>query len=88
MTVEEKIRQLLEEHGVIWKDHRDAILEASKQSTQLEVMKDRWEDDVDGHFGTTIFGTWLAVCNVALDWIDENLPQAFFRPLIAGEIKK
>lgn len=85
MTIEEKIRQRLDERGV-WGDHQDAIVEASKQSVKLEAMKDRWQEDVDGHFSATIAATWLSVCYVALDWIDENLPQAFFRPLIAGEL--
>lgn len=84
MTIEEKIKELLEAHGM-WADGLEYTLRAMKEDKVLEEMQHRWNDLVDDYPKPMIAVIWLSVRQIALAWVDEHCPQAFYRPLLAGE---
>lgn len=85
MTIEEKMKELLENHGM-WADGLEHTLKAMKEDALLEDMRNRWNDSVDDYPQPLISVVWLNVRSIALKWVDENCPQAFYRPLLAGEM--
>lgn len=40
-----------------------------------------WDDTVDGYPPQLLAVLWLGVRRAAVDWIDENLPKAWYRPM-------
>jgi hypothetical protein len=85
VTIEEKIKELLESHGM-WADGLEYTLKAMKEDAALSDIAGRWGEPVDDYPPSFIGEIWLSVRGIALEWVDENYPQAFHRPLLAGEI--
>lgn len=79
MTIEEKIRALLDEHGA--GGYADKLIELAKSDKSLAEMSKRWADDINEYPQIILIQTWINVKEITLKWIDENLPKAFFRPL-------
>ena len=46
---------------------------------------DRWLEDVNGYPEMIRSVLWLSAKRVALEWITENKPEAFYRPLFEEE---
>lgn len=45
----------------------------------------RWDEDAD-HYPPTLFAIWRMILDKkALEWIDENLPRAFYRPMFTPD---
>lgn len=82
MTFEERIKLELVGNG-LFDSQADEVLSLAKNEKTLDSMKDVWQKDVDQYPESVLVTTWITVKCVALDWIDTNLPQAFFRPLFA-----
>ena len=85
MTIEEKIRQLLSEHGM-WSTGLEETMKEAKEGKLLESMSQRWGDQVSDYPQALLAVLWLNVRGIALDWVDENCPGAFYRSLLVGEI--
>jgi len=84
MTIEEKIRQLLSEHGM-WSTGLEETMREAKEGDLLESMAQRWGDSLDDYPPQFLAVLWLCVRGIALDWVDANCPKAFYRPLLASE---
>ena len=85
MTLEQKMRELLEQHGM-WSDGLEATMKEAKESDLLkDTMRERWNDDVEGYPQTLVVALWLNVRSLALNWVDANCPEAWYRPMLAGE---
>ena len=81
MTFEEKIRTLLIDHG-LWPEQAKAVMEVIKKSEITKAMvSHRWGDDIEGYPAPVLMVLWMSSKSIALEWIDENCPQAFFRPM-------
>ena len=80
MTFEEKIKGLLVSNGMF--DYMaDEVMERIKADEAHQSMQGRWKDDVDG-YPTQLFSVvWEIAKHHALEYIDENLPLAWFRPM-------
>ena len=48
---------------------------------QQETMSGRWQDDTSDYPAVMINTLWLIVKKTALDWLNENAPQAWFKPM-------
>lgn len=80
MTVEEEIQELLKSKGML-DTHAKAVIAAAKES---EVLKDsglHWGDDIEGYPDFLMATIKMSVMDTAKDWIKENCPKAFYRPL-------
>ena len=59
------------------------VFEAVKNAEGNESLIDRWDDFADGYPDTLKSGIIYSARIHALEWIDKNLPKAFFRVLFA-----
>ncbi len=46
-----------------------------------ESIKDRWNDDTEGYPDTFLAVLIITIDHAALEWIDANKPQAWYRPM-------
>jgi hypothetical protein len=81
MTIIGKVRQLLEGCEV-WGSDTDKVLALVKNDEVLkDTMGTRWDDDVEGYPDMVLVVLWVSVKEIALKYIVENKPLAFYRPL-------
>lgn len=83
MTFEEKIKELLVGNGM-FPHQSDEVMERIKTDEAHKSMKRRWTDSVDDYPPQMIQIVWLIAKQHALEYIDENLPKAWFRPMFAS----
>lgn len=55
MTVEEKFKQMLCEHGM-FEEQAEAVLKIAKQSATNKAWDERWDDDMDGYPKEALYG--------------------------------
>jgi len=48
---------------------------------QKELIGGRWQDSASDYPEATVNTLWLSVKMSALEWINENAPQAWFKPM-------
>ena len=84
MTIEKRIKELLVNNGLS-SNHADQVISAMKADDVNKAMLDRWDDDVDVYPQQIIVMAWVSARQHALEWIDANLPLAWFRPLFADK---
>lgn len=82
MTFEQKIVEMLIGNG-LFADQAREIIDLAKLDRSLVSMEKRWSEDVADFPDTVLVGAWLSVQDVALEWIDEHCPLAWFRPLFS-----
>jgi hypothetical protein len=80
MTFEQLAHDHLFNNGM-FEDNVSAVIELAKKDEVLDSMSGRWTDKTDDYppFMEKIF--ILSLDHVALKYIDENIPQAWFRPV-------
>lgn len=84
MTIEEKLVEMLYESG-LFKNQAVEIVERAKANVVNESMQNRWQDQAEGYPPQLLAVLWVSVKDHALEWIDENCPQAWFRPLFDND---
>lgn len=81
-TTREKLKKMLTDRGMFDSD-ADKVLE--NVIPQIESMgpmyKITWNSPADGYPDTFYNLIWLLLRKTALKWIDENVPEAWFRPM-------
>ena len=80
MTFEERLNELLVEHGM-WPGQAQAIVDRVKAAKRNESMEGRWDDQIEDYPPQMLAVLWMSVRTEALVYIDENCPQAWFRPM-------
>ena len=80
MTIEDKIREMLVEHGMFENDAA-AVVETMKADEANEPMAHRWNDNIEDYPPSILVVLWMEARNVALEYIDANCPKAWFRPM-------
>lgn len=78
MSIENTMTQRLVQCGM-FESQAKQVIELAKKEPSLSDMQGRWEDSDSGYPPALIAVTWFAVKQVALKWIDANLPQAWYR---------
>lgn len=56
----------------------------NKESPNID-MKDRWDDDITGYPECMLTVLFIAIKPFALEWIKENMPEAWYRPMFDSE---
>lgn len=87
MTFEQWMRDRLT-NSALWPDQVDAVVERVKVAQENEAMAQRWNDDIKGYHPMTLNMFWCTVKRHALEYIDAECPEAWFRPLFAEEAKQ
>lgn len=82
MTFEDAMRQRLTNSGM-FPDQVDAVVERVKAAPENEPMAQRWSDNASGYPSQMLGVLWLTAKTHALEYIDAECPQAWFRPLFA-----
>ena len=78
MTIKAEMKRRLYESGLFEKDC-NAIIEEAKKVEILDSMKDRWDDEKGGYIPLVIDTIWISVKRVALEYINKNMPDAWFK---------
>jgi len=78
MTIREKMEQMLFEHGMFESQAKEVMDKVEKEEVE---MKGRWDDEETDYPTPMINVAWIAVKHHALEWIDANLPKAWYRPM-------
>lgn len=68
----------------LFPDQAKAVIDIAAASAENESMASRWSDSVDGYPETMKSVLWMSIKTHALEWIDTNCPQAWFRPMLKG----
>ena len=77
-TFIENLKKKLAENGMSEEQAEDVMAEVIKHDS-LSDMKQRWKDDVSGYSPAILSSLWIIIKPLALEWIDEHKPEAFFR---------
>ena len=80
MTVEQFVKDYLVGSG-LFDDIADQIISLVKSSKANKAMLGRWQDDIEGYPIQMKSVLIVAVKRVAREWIAENKPMAWFRPI-------
>jgi len=90
MTTREKFEQIIFNHGVFESQAKAmmdfAIPKIDAKMDAQEVQKLTWHLDADGYpnaLYATVFMIYIKP--LVVEWIDENLPLAWYRPLFTSE---
>jgi len=82
MTIREKLEKELFNNG-LFEDQATAIIDKYAESELGKPMANRMNEDAEGYPDSVLTATWMAVKKIATDWIDENCPQHWARPMFA-----
>lgn len=69
----------------MFENQAKAVMDEVVKHPSNEPMKDRWNDRVDGYPPQMQAVCLLSIKTQALEWIDKNCPQAWFRPMFVLE---
>lgn len=83
-TFESYIMTQLQARG-LWDYQAREIMTTLKADDIMKDMAQRWQDSPDGYPPALLVGVWMNAERHALRWIDENMPEAWFRPLFVKE---
>jgi hypothetical protein len=82
MNFAEKMIELMVANG---------MFESQAKEVMQGIMKDhdfgggsmvnRWDDNIDGYSDVMVHVIWTSVKDEALEWIELNAPQAWFKPM-------
>ena len=84
MTIREWCEDYCYQRGM-FRDQAKAVVDRFAADPRGETMRGRWDDDVTGYPKGFAIVMGIAVSSMAVAWIDENLPRAWYRPMFAGE---
>ena len=77
--------KLVNEYMMFPQDAEQVLAEA-EAAPALEAMQGRWNDQTDDYPPFMKNITWIGVKDVATKWVKQNIPQAWFLPLLTGEM--
>lgn len=84
MTIEERLIEMCVDCGMFDTQAKE-VLDRVKADKVNEPMKQRWNDAPEDYPEILFNVIWINTKQHALEWIDENLPQAWFRPMFASD---
>jgi len=84
MTIEEALKDMLFQRGLSQADSA-AIVDKAKTEPDMQPMRGRWQEDSAEYPPDFMITIWFSVKDVALAYIDEHCPGAWYRPLFARD---
>lgn len=85
MKISDKMLELLINNGLFPQDAEE-ILKRYISSDEAKPMACRMNDDESSYPPQALAAVWLGIQHHALEWIDENVPEHWARPIFAGEV--
>lgn len=76
------IKNMLEHHGM---PSRDAVAVLNIAMEEIEPMVGRWNEI---HDKSVVVLTWITVKDIAIEYINDNRPNAWYRPMFMKEMEK
>jgi hypothetical protein len=70
----------------MWPEGAEAVLELVKADPANASMANRWNEPSSNYPKTILAIIHMITKAKALEWIDANQPQAFYRPMFTGEL--
>jgi hypothetical protein len=83
MTISKFSTDYLVNNG-FFPDQAERVFEQVKQDKSNEAMTNRWNDEVDGYPKSMQSVLIYTLNRNAVEWIDANCPQAWFREIFAS----
>ena len=80
MTVEQWARQQLGQYGM-FESQIDAVLQRVKADKSVNAI--HWSSPKDEYPSVLFSLLMMTIAGHALEWIDENMPLAWYRPIFA-----
>lgn len=80
MTLREKLLKMLDDHA-LFPQQAEAILQKYVDGPLGAEMKSRLNDPVDAYPAPLLTVCWMGLKKTTLEWIDENCPQHWARPM-------
>lgn len=65
----------------MWEKQASAVMGRVVSATENSSLVELWDSDIDGDPLETRAALMAMLNRYALEWIDENLPPAWFRPM-------
>lgn len=84
MTFEQKLKEMLVSRGML-EQQAEEVIQIVKRKEYNKPMEDRWQDDISGYPTLLVNLMWITTKAAALDYIEEFLPQVWFKPLSMKE---
>lgn len=81
MTVKERLEEICVEQGMFENQARAVVELAMKELDNIDEYKIAWDKPSQEYPTKFYAAAFLTVARVALKWIDENIPQAWFRQM-------
>lgn len=82
MTVREWAENFCVERGM-FEDQAEAVVDRAIEDKVNESMSHRWDDSIDAYPKTMLAVLTFAVRGAAVAWIEENCPQAWYKPMFS-----
>lgn len=81
-TTKERLKEMLTSKGM-FETQADAVLEEAipKIESLVSDYKFTWDRPAEEYPDTLYVLIWIIISEVALEWIDKNIPLAWFRPM-------
>lgn len=80
MTFLDDMKQRLVGQGMFESQAQQVMGRAMEQ---MDDMKGRWGHQVDGYPPLMVDLIWISIQRVAYVWIEDNMPEAWYRPIFA-----
>jgi hypothetical protein len=80
VTILEYVKAELEKSG-LFDTMVEEVLPRIINAPILDNMKHRWNDKTSDYPEGLLRVTWMLICTVVLEYIDEKCPMAWFRPM-------
>ncbi len=80
MKIRDKMLKELQEHGLS-EEQAAKVMESFESNSLGEPMKGRMDDNEKDYPPAILTATWMSVKLTALNWIDENSPRHWARPM-------
>lgn len=79
-TIEQKILEMIEERGMMADEARTVLAHIKDTESQVS-MKGVWYRKAEDYPLSFLTALWMNVEREVLDWIDDNIPLAWYRPM-------
>ena len=79
-TIEETLKDRLVGNGV-FPDMAEKIMAIVKADDINKAMQGRWNEPPETYPSSVLAILWVSTKHTALEWIIENCPNAWFRPM-------
>lgn len=84
MTIRETLAKHLTDNGM-FESQAEAVIEQFMGTDATQPMRGRWDDPTTEYPAALTDALLHGLCFVALEWIDANLPEAWYRPIFLPE---